>query len=346
MSLRARSSVPLLLLITFLCTSALADSWLLPSKREYFSSDRTYRLDVIPKKLESSAKYWRDKVEEKADAGAKKGLKDNRAKAIFYVRESIGYKKKHEFPLVNEVSPVSALVSGDGRYVVTFDNWHNAGYGDDVVVIYRSDGTLVRKLGLKEIFTRADIATFERSTSSIWWGGHHYIEDEKEILHLKAVKARDKEQFREVAIDLKTGNPLEPMRDLFPELQFNPKVELEVVDRTDNPTSGEFCEASNTKFDLTDATRIPSQQLRTKFKRLTLPGYPPIARVARAEGKVMVEVVVAKSGKLLCARTLSGHPLLANPTLQAVQLWEFEPLDAAENASKVVGTFAISFKFR
>jgi TonB family protein len=198
-------------------------------------------------------------------------------------------------------------------------------------------------LGLEDLFTRADIGTFKRTTSSIWWGADHYIDDKKETLHLKA---GDKERTREVTIDLKTGNPLEPMRDLFPELQINPKVELELVDRTDNPSPGEFCEAGNTKFDLTDATRIPSQQLRTKFKRLTLPGYPPIAQVARAEGKVMVEVVLARTGKLLCARTLSGHPLLASPAIKAVQFWEFEPLDTAENAAKVVGTFAISFKLR
>lgn len=78
----------------------------------------------------------------------------------------------------------------------------------------------------------------------------------------------------------------------------------------------------------------------------SLPGYAPIAVAARVEGKVMVEVVVAKTGKLLCARTLSGHPLLASPAMKAVQSWEFESLDTAENAAKVVGTFAISFKLR
>lgn len=174
-------------------------------------------------------------------------------------------------------------------------------------------------------------------------GADHYIDDKKEVLHLKA---GDKERTREVTIDLKTGNPLEPMRDLFKELQINPKVELELVDRTDTPSPREFWRGLESKFDLADATRILSQQLRTRFKRLTLPGYPPIAQVARAEGKVMVEVVVAKTGKLLCARTLSGHPLLASPTIRAVQFWEFEPLDMAENAAKIVGTFAISFKLR
>ena len=34
------------------------------------------------------------------------------------------------FPLVNEVSPVTALVSDSGN-TITFDNWHSVGYGDD-----------------------------------------------------------------------------------------------------------------------------------------------------------------------------------------------------------------------
>jgi hypothetical protein len=41
------------------------------------------------------------------------------------------------------VAPVSALVSEDGAYLITFDNWHSMGYGDDVVVLYRTDGTLI-----------------------------------------------------------------------------------------------------------------------------------------------------------------------------------------------------------
>ena len=85
---------------------------------------------------------------------------------------------------------------------------------------------------------------------------------------------------------------------------------------------------------------------RKKFERLTLPGYPPIALAARVEGKVVVEVVVSKTGDLICARTLTGHPLLTAMTLRAVKLWEFEPVDTDEGSSKVVSTFAINFKLR
>ena len=341
MTLRASS---LLLLIVFVCGSVRADSWMLPEKRKYYSADKKYCVEVIPKKLESQLAFFEDKSAGRNDAGAAKGVKNNRAKAIVYYRGSIGYSKTAEFPLLNEVSPVNALISGDGRYVVTFDNWHMVGYGDNVVVIYRADGTLVRKFGLADLFTENDIKTFKHTVSSIWWGDNHYIDDKKEILHLKA---GDQERSREVTIDLKTGNPLEPKRDLFPELQVVPKVEIELADVPDNASPSEpICTDPNTKFDLSDATRIPSQQLRSKFKRLTLPGFPPIGVATRAEGKVVVEVLVSKTGDLICARTLSGPPLLTRTTLQAVKLWEFEPIETSEGSLKVVSTFAITFQLR
>jgi TonB family protein len=317
---------------------------MLPVKRKYYSADKKYCVEVIPKKLESQLAFFEDKSAGRNDAGAAKGVRNNRAKAIVYFRGSIGYSKTSEFPLLNEVSPVDALISGDGRYVVTFDNWHMMGYGDNVVVIYRSDGTLIRKFSLEDLFTDADIQSFKHSVSSIWWGDNHYIDDKKQILHLKA---GDQERTREVTIDLKTGNPLEPKRDLFPQTQVIPKIELELADVPDNPSPGEpVCTASDTRFDLTDATRIPSPQLRSKFKRLTLPGYPPIAVAGRAKGKVVVEVLVSKTGELICARTLTGLPLFTGGTLRAVKLWEFEPIETSEGSSKVVSTFAITFKLR
>ena len=341
---RSNSTVFLLMLVVFAGTSALADSWALPSKREYYSSDRKYRLDVIPKKLESQLKYFEDKGDGKPDAGAVKGLKDNRAKAIFFVRESIGYTKKAEFALVNEVSPVSALVSEDGNYLVTFDNWHAVGYGDDVVVIYRSDGTLVKKFSLEDLFTKDDISTFSHSVSSRWWGGEHYIDNKKGILYLKAGR---EDQSRELGIELATGRPLEPKRDLFPERQLHFTVSIEPADAPAIPTSQEpRCLASDMTFDTANALRLPSEQLRSKLTTEILPPYPPIAKAAGAEGKVIVEVLVLETGEVICVRVLAGHPLLVSATIKAVQQWKFDAFKTPEGVSKVVGTIGVTFKLR
>jgi TonB family protein len=343
--MRMRSSIARLLLIGLLCGSANADQWYPAKEKKYYSADKRYRLEVIPKKLEGPLQYFRDKTEGKEDAGAVKGLKDNRAKAIFSVRKTFGYSKKYEFPLVNEVSPVSALVSADGKYVVTFDNWHMMGFGDDVVVIYKSDGTLIRKFGLADLFTKGDIETFRRSVSSIWWWvEEHYIDDKGGTLILKP---GTKELYREVKIELATGRPLEPKRDLFPELQQSPTVAIEsaAAPAKFEPIK-ERCVSNEVTFDATDAMRIPSDEFRSKVKKEILPPYPPIARAAHVEGKVIVDVLLSKTGEVICVRALEGHPLLVGAAVQAVGFWPFQPFDTPANVSKVVGTVAVTFKLQ
>src|SRR5437016_13191631 len=46
--------------------------------------------------------------------------------------------------LSNRVAPASVLVSGDGRHVVTLNNWGAVGYGGDVVAIYDSRGQIAK----------------------------------------------------------------------------------------------------------------------------------------------------------------------------------------------------------
>src|SRR5689334_6621839 len=141
-------AIALTVLIVGAFASIHADSWKLPQKEKYFAPNKNYYLEVTPKKLESQLKYFEDKVAGRNNAGAVKGATENRAKGAFYARQGDGgYSKKWEFPLLNEVSPVSAIVSDNGDYFVTFDNWHTVGYGDDVVVIYRSNGAFVKKFG-------------------------------------------------------------------------------------------------------------------------------------------------------------------------------------------------------
>ncbi|HEY8459354.1 MAG TPA: hypothetical protein VIM99_03185 [Blastocatellia bacterium] len=199
-----------------------ADSWALPQREKYYSPNKMFYLEVIPKKLESQLKYFKDKVDGRENAGAVSGAKESSAKGAFYARRAGGgYVKKWEFPLVNEISPVSAVVSSKGDYFATFDNWHRVGYGDDVVAIYRSNGDLIKKLGLEDFLTKGDIGTFPHSVSSIWWGGKHYL-DPNGFLVLKIVSNgkspwQDDAEFHELKIELATGRPLEPKRDLFPQ---------------------------------------------------------------------------------------------------------------------------------
>ena len=189
----------------------LADSWPLPTPQKYYSENKRYYIEVIPRVLESQLKYFEGKVAKREPAGSKPGVKDNYCKGIFYKQNEDGkYERVWESRLSNDVAPVGALVSDGGQYVVTFDNWHSVGYGDDVVAIYGPGGKLIRKMSLMDIFPQNSIVKLPRSVSSIYWGGKHHIDEKKRHLVLKVVSKwsgsfQDEPEYKELRVDLGTG---------------------------------------------------------------------------------------------------------------------------------------------
>lgn len=334
-------------------TRVTADSWALPKQAKYYAPNKEFYVEVTPKKLESQLKYFEDKVANKDNAGGKAGEKEKHAKAAFYARRPDGsYAKRKEFPLVNEVAPVDAVVSGKGDYFVTFDNWHEAGYGDDVIVIYRADGSLIKKFGLEDVLTKGDIEMLPHSVSSIWWGANHYIDEAKAELVLKIVANRrspreEGAQFHELKIELASGRLLEPVRDLFPQprVSVSAGIDTEVIPKDQNISPAETkCSSTEGSFESPDFRRIPAKQLYENVRAQPFPPYPVIAKSAGAQGVVIVEVLVAKSGEVICARPLSGHLLLRGAAVAAVLHWKFDPIVIDGSPAKVTSTVSLTFK--
>jgi TonB family protein len=70
------------------------------------------------------------------------------------------------------------------------------------------------------------------------------------------------------------------------------------------------------------------------------PNYPPIAKAARAEGVVTVDVKVDGAGRVSSASAMSGHPLLQQAAVAAAKRWEFDP-----DANKETRVARLFFKF-
>lgn len=186
---------------------AAADSWLPPRLETYASPDGQYRLTVIPRGLTGPLGYFEDKVDGKEPAGQRPGA-PTEARGLLERRAGAGWETVWARPLVNDVSPVRALVSPSGDYVVTFDNWHSTGYGDDVVVIYGPGGTLVRKMALTDFLPQDYVAALPRSVSSMQWAGRHRIDGG--VLLLAVALPDDDDRFVEVRVDLATGQAEPP----------------------------------------------------------------------------------------------------------------------------------------
>lgn len=137
-------------------TPAVADDWPGPRTVSVFSEDGRHFVRLVPGTSVGDSVGF---------AGAPKGTP---ARGEFYVRQADrAYRLAADVALANPVAPVDALVSNTG-HLITFDNWHNAGYGA-VVAIYDPSGRLVKSWRLEDLYDAKRLAAIPASVSSRWW---------------------------------------------------------------------------------------------------------------------------------------------------------------------------------
>lgn len=73
------------------------------------------------------------------------------------------------------------------------------------------------------------------------------------------------------------------------------------------------------------------------------PPYPPIAKAARAQGAVQVQVTISEEGRVIEAVVVGGHPLLRDAALQAARQWLFKPTELSGVPVKVQGVLTFNF---
>lgn len=322
----------LFLAILTASSQAFADSWALPKKETVCSKNNRFCFKVIPKKLTSQLEYFEDKVEDKENAVADKRIKKTLARGIFYRRDDNGIlRKRWEINLVNEVSPVSILVADAGDYVVTFDNWHSVGYGDDVVVIYEgSTGRVIKHLALTDFLTEQDVNSLQHSTSSIWWSGKHFFDGNRRELVLQVAKNAKRPSetgaaFFPVRIELTTGRVLDEVKGRFPSLRFQIRDKAESVKVADEILPNEFKEC----VEKIGSSLVNSTEVLERAADKVFPPYPPAAQAVRATGQITVGLVINPSGHVACAVSVTGHPLLRAAVSRAAKEWKFDPAEKA-----------------
>jgi len=83
--------------------------------------------------------------------------------------------------------------------------------------------------------------------------------------------------------------------------------------------------------------------LNSRAKNGPPPVYPAVAKAAKAEGRVVVEVVVNESGQVESASAIEGHPLLRAASVDAARQWEFAPTQLQGKPVKVTGRISFNF---
>lgn len=185
----------LLLLVNFVFATAsyssgtaFADTWTPPSTQVYHASNKRFRLTVTPREIGGALDYFEGLQNREKKPGQRPGSTQTFARGVLERSEGHGrWMVVWDMQMVNDVAPVTALVADSGSYIVTFDNWHFVGFGDNVVVIYDAKGRLIRSLKLDDILPADYIKALPRSVSSIDWNGKHRFEESQDLLVLQIV---------------------------------------------------------------------------------------------------------------------------------------------------------------
>jgi len=89
--------------------------------------------------------------------------------------------------------------------------------------------------------------------------------------------------------------------------------------------------------------RVGGQVVAAKAISRPMPEYPPLARLARIQGTVRLEAVIATDGRIQNLKLLSGHPLLVNAALEAVARWRYQPTLLNGEPVQVVTEIDVTF---
>lgn len=90
--------------------------------------------------------------------------------------------------------------------------------------------------------------------------------------------------------------------------------------------------------------RVGGNVQESKILRRVDPIYPELAKRARVEQIVMLEVSVDEEGNVANVRVIRGHPLLDQAAIDAVKQWKYSPTLLNGEPVPVIATVTVIFK--
>jgi len=92
------------------------------------------------------------------------------------------------------------------------------------------------------------------------------------------------------------------------------------------------------------SVRLPSSFVEGNLIYKTVPQYPIIAKTVGAQGTVVLQAVISKSGTIENLRVISGPPMLQQAAIDAVKTWRYRPYLLNQQPVEVETTVNVIFK--
>jgi protein TonB len=89
--------------------------------------------------------------------------------------------------------------------------------------------------------------------------------------------------------------------------------------------------------------RLSSVVISSKIISKPVPPYPALAKQARVQGSVMVEILIDEQGRVISAQATNGHPLLRAAAQGSALQAKFSPTSISGQPVKVSGVITYNF---
>jgi protein TonB len=89
--------------------------------------------------------------------------------------------------------------------------------------------------------------------------------------------------------------------------------------------------------------RLPSKMVEGLLIRKTIPVYPSIGIAIHAQGTVVLQATISKTGTIENLRVISGPPLLQQAAIDAVKTWQYKPYLLNDQPVEVETTVNVVF---
>jgi TonB family protein len=120
-------------------------------------------------------------------------------------------------------------------------------------------------------------------------------------------------------------------------------VWINAIDGSVVKTEREIPRRQNPEYLRERRSEIQGGVLNGKAISLPRPEYPDVARQARAQGEVTVEITIDETGHVIEAHAVSGHPLLQSASVAAARQAVFSPTLLQGQPVKVAGALVYNF---
>jgi TonB family protein len=117
------------------------------------------------------------------------------------------------------------------------------------------------------------------------------------------------------------------------------------VDPVSLPESGTPAASPANGSASSERIRLPAEIASSLLVSKVIPTYPPLARRARIQGQVVLNVDISKEGTIESLRTITGHPMLIPAAIDAVKQWRYKPYLLNAEPVPVQTQVTVNFSF-